>query len=232
MKMNPRDGKVTYDKSLRPVRQPGQMGDWAALLAVALFVGLWLLWPQVPDEPTRRGMPDPSCAYGVLSPSSSAGNVLARVNGGPAGEDPDREFTRLPPVAVPEMPPPSPVLAPRLPPPAYTADGRDFPLPPILLPPPAFPFKRPVTTQTGLVVRVSESLRNAGFTFDPPASSNNTPFSVSASLVFNGDGLVESILIDGFDPVDATSDMARWEAALLLSHAAANATGSVVITQH
>jgi hypothetical protein len=104
---------------------------------------------------------------------------------------------------------------------------------PAELPPaPAFPFKRPVAVQTGLIVQVSESLRNAGFTYDPPVKSNATPFSVSANLVFNGDGLVESILINSFDSAGANSDMARWEAALLLSHANPNATGSVVITQH
>ena len=116
------------------------------------------------------------------------------------------------------------------PPPAY-ADAHEPPLPAELPPAPAFPFKRPVAVQTGLVVQVSESLRNAGFAFDPPVPSNATPFSVSANLVFNGDGLVESILINSFASAGAKSDMARWEVALLLSHATSNATGSVVITQ-
>ena len=231
MTMKSRSGKPAYDKSLRPVRQPGQLGDWAALIAVALSVGLWTLWPSAPAQIQEfPQLPEPTCAYGKLSPNSSAGNVLARFTDGPAGEDADNAFARLPVATTPPLPAPSPAPVAKLQPPAC-ADAHEPPPQAELPPAPAFPFKLPVTTQTGLVVRVSESLRNAGFAFDPPASSNNTPFSVSASLVFNGDGLVESIFINGFDPKDATSDMARWEAALLLSHAAANATGSVVITQ-
>ena len=232
MTMKPRSGKTAYDKSLRPVRQPGQMGDWAALIAVAFSVGLWMLWPSAPAQIQEfPQLPEPTCAYGKLSPNSSAGNVLARFNDGAAGEDADNAFARLPVASTPPIPVPSPAPAANPPPPTY-ADSHEPPVPAELPPAPAFPFKRPLMTQTGLVVQISESLRNAGFTYDPPVKSNATPFSVSADLVFNGDGLVESVLINGFTPKDATSDMARWEAALLLSHANPNATGSVVITQH
>ena len=231
MTMKSRNGKTAYDKSLRPVRQPGQMGDWAALIAVALSVGLWMLWPAAPTQIQEfPQLPEPTCTYGKLSPNSSAGNVLARFTDGPAGEGADNAFARLPVAATPPIPAPSPASAANPPPPTY-ADAHDPPLPAELPPAPAFPFKRPLRTQTGVVVKVSESLRNAGFAFDPPAASNNTPFSVSASLVFNGDGLVESILINSFASSGANSDMARWKAALLLSHASPNATGSVVITQ-
>ena len=231
MTMKTRSGKPAYDKSLRPVRLPGQMGDWAALIAVALSVGLWTLWPSAPAQIREfPQLPEPTCAYGKLSPNSSAGNVLARFNDGSAGEDADNAFARLPVATTPPIPAPSPAPAANPPPPTY-ADAHEPPRPAELPPAPSFPFKRPLMTQTGVVVKVSESLRNAGFAFDPPAASNNTPFSVSASLIFNGDGLVESVLINGFTPKDATSDMARWEAALLLSHASPNATGSVVITQ-
>ena len=232
MTMNSRNGKPSYDKSLRPVRQPGQMGDWAALIAVALSAGLWMLWPSAPAKIQEYPqLPEPSCAYGTLSPNSSAGNVLARFADNPAGEDADNAFARLPSVAAPETPAPSPAPAAALPPPSYAADAHEPPLPTELPPAPDFPFKRPLMTRTGLVVKVSDSLRDAGFAFDPPATSNATPFSVSASLVFNGDGLVESIFINGFQPKDATSDIARWESALLLSHAATNAFGTVTITK-
>ena len=231
MTMKSRSGKPSYDTSLRPVRQPGQMGDWAALIAVALSVGLWMLWPSAPAQIQEfPQLPEPTCAYGKLSPNSSAGNVLARFNDAPASADADNAFARLPAAATPPIPAPSPVPAANPPPPAY-ADAHEPPLPAELPPAPAFPFKRPVAVQTGLVVQVSESLRNAGFAFDPPVPSNATPFSVSANLVFNGDGLVESILINSFASAGAKSDMARWEVALLLSHATSNATGSVVITQ-
>ena len=232
MTMKSRNGKPAYDKSLRPVRQPGQMGDWAALIVVALSVGLWMLWPSAPVQIEEfPQLPEPTCAYGKLSPNSSAGNVLARFNDGPGGDDADNAFARMPVAATPSIPVPLPTPAAKLPPPVYD-DAHEQPLSAELPPVPAFPFKRPVAVQTGLVVQVSESLRDAGFAFDPPATSNATPFSVSATLVFNGDGLVESILINSFTSSGAKSDMARWEAALLLSHAATNAIGHVVITQH
>ena len=228
--MKPRDGKAPYDKSLRPVRQPGQMGDWAAILAVALFVGLWLLWPNVPDRPQRpRGMPDPSCAYGVLSPSSSAGDVLARFNGGPAGEDPDKAFARLPAIAVPEIPAPSPALAPGLPPPAYAAAGRDFPSPPILPEPPAFPFRRDAHTGTAVVVKAADSLRDANFSFDASAISNGAPFSLAASLAFDGNGDVDFLVIDDF--AGPPGLLPAWWATLQLSHAAPGASGTVDISR-
>ncbi len=231
MTMKLRNAKPAYDKSLRPVRQPGQMGDWAALIAIALFVGLWMLWPPAPAQIQEfPQLPAPTCAYGNLSPNSSAGNVLARFTDDD-GEDTDNAFARLPVATTPPIP--DPIVAPssKFPPPVYA--GAYEPPPSAELPPaPAFPFKRPASIQTGIVVQVSESLRNAGFSFEPPSTSNATPFSVSANLVFNGDGLVESLLINSVDFADANSDMARWEAELLRSHANPNATGHVVITQH
>ena len=230
MTMN-HDGRNRYDKSLRPARQPGQLGDWASILAVALFIGLWTLWPSAPAQIREYPeFPDSTCAYGVLSPNSSAGNVLARFSDRPVGEDVDNVFARLPVADTPPIPPPSPATSPELPPPAYADFQQDMRFPAELPPAPAFPFKRSISTQTGLVVQVSESLKNAGFAFDPPATSNCTPFSVSASLVFNGNGLVESILINSWDSAGANPDVARWEAALLLSHAVSNATGSVSIS--
>ena len=230
MTMKPRKEKPSYDKSLRPVRQPGQLGDWASLLAVALSIGLWMLWPSAPAQIQEYPqLPEPTCAYGVLSPNSSAGNVLARFNDGPAGEDSDNAFARLPVATTPPLSAPSPAPAAKLLPPAC-ADAHEPPPQAELPPAPAFPFKRPVMTQTGLVVQVSESLQKAGFAFDPPATSNCTPFSVSANLVFNGNGLVESILINSWDSAGANPDVARWEAALLLSRAVSNATGTVSIS--
>ena len=229
MTMKTREGKAPYDKSLRPVRQPGQLGDWAAVLAVALFIGLWTLWPSAPP---RTGedvqIPDPSCAYGTLSRSSSAGNVLARFKDGPAGDDSDNVFARLPAAAPPAIPAALTTPPAVIPPPAYAAKG----IPPAVeLPPaPAFPFKRSIPVQTGLVVQVSESLKKAGFAFDPPPTSNAAPFSLSADIVFNGHGLVESVLINGVDSAYAGKDIARWESALLLSHAVSNATGTISIS--
>ena len=107
MTMKPRKEKPSYDKSLRPVRQPRQLGDWASLLAIALFIGLWMLWPSAPAQIQEYPpLPEPTCAYGVLSPNSSAGNVLARFNDGPAGEDADTPFARLPVADTPPIPAP------------------------------------------------------------------------------------------------------------------------------
>ncbi len=230
MTMKARKEKPSYDKSLRPVRQPGQLGDWASLLAVALFIGLWMLWPSAPAQKQEYPqLPDPSCTYGVLSPNSSAGNVLDRFNAGPADEESDNAFARLPAAAPPAIPAALPTPAAVIPPPAYAA--KRIPMAVELPPAPAFPFKRSIPLQKGLVVQVSESLKNAGFAFDPPEKSTTPPFSLSADLVFNGDGFVESVLINSSDSADASKDIARWEAALLLSRAASNVTGSVTITQ-
>ena len=231
MTMKSRKEKPSYDKSLRPVRQPGQLGDWASLLAVALSIGLWMLWPSAPAQMREYPqLPESTCAYGVLSPNSSAGNVLVRFNDGPAGEDSDNVFARLPVADTPPVPPPSPATSPELPPPTYAESAQSMQFPAELPPAPAFPFKRSISAQTGLVVQVSESLRDAGFAFDPPATSNCTPFSVSANLVFNGNGLVESILINSWDSAGANPDVARWESALLLSRAVSNATGTISIS--
>ena len=231
MTMKPRKEKPFYDKSLRPVRQPGQLGDWASLLAVALSIGLWMLWPSAPAQIQEYPqLPEPTCAYGVLSPNSSAGNVLARFNDGPAGEDSDNVFARLPVADTPPVPPPSPAIAPELPPPEYADSAKGMQFPAELPPAPAFPFKRSISAQTGLVVQVSESLRDAGFAFDPPSISNAAPFTLSADIVFNGGGLAESVLINDFDSADASKDIARWEAALLLSRAVSNATGKISLS--
>jgi len=229
MTMKPRKEKPTYDKSLRPVRQPGQMGDWAALLAVALSVGLWMLWPSAPaiiqEYPQ---LPEPSCAYGVLSQNSSAGNVLARFADSPAGEDADNVFARLPIADTPPIPAPESAPGVELPPPSYAAN--DLPLAVELPPPPAFPFMRFLPAHTGLVVQVSDSLRKAGFAFDPPTTtSNNAPLSLSASLSFDDKGHVELLIIDDYSTKDAAIHL--WRHALGISRTTTNAVGTVNITQ-
>ncbi len=229
MTMKPSKEKPSYDKSLRPVRQPGQLGDWASLLAIALFIGLWMLWPSPPAQKQEHPqLPDPSCTYGVLSPNSSAGNILDRFNAGPAGEDTDNVFARLPSATTPPIPAPSPAPAVKLPPPAY-ANAHEPQVPAEPPPAPAFPFKRPMAAMTGLVVQVSETLRDAGFTFAPPATSGNAPFSLSASLSFDGEGRLELLAIDDF--TSANVNVTPWRYALGISRTTTNATGTVKITQ-
>ena len=231
MKMKSRKEKPAYDKSLRPMRQPGQMGDWASLLAVALSIGLWTLWPSAPAQIQEYPqLPDPTCAYGVLSHTSSAGNVLARFNTRPTDEETDNIFARLPVADTPLIPPPTPAQAPELPPPAYAIDAHDMRLPAELPPNPTFPFKRDIPVQTGLVVQVSGQLREANVVFDPHPITNNAPFSLSASLSFDNDGRVELLIIDDFSTTDAV--ITHWRYALALSRAAPNASGTVSISLH
>jgi hypothetical protein len=230
MTMKSRSGKPAYDKSLRPVRQPGQMGDWAAIIAVTLSVGLWMLWPSAPAQIQEfPQLPEPTCTYGKLSPNSSAGNVLARFSDGPAGEDTDNVFARLPVADTPPIPPATPAPAAVVPPPAYEAGARWNAQQAELPPTPDFPFSRPIAAMTGLVVQVSEQLRSAGFSFDPPAASTNAPFSLSASLAFDGEGHVELLAIDNF--TSANVNVTPWRYALGISRTTTNATGTVKITQ-
>lgn len=228
--MKPRGEKPSYDKALRPVRQPGQLGDWAAFLVLALAVGLWMLWPSAPAQMQEYPiLPEPTCTYGVLSPNSSAGNVLARFSDGPAGDDADNVFARLPIADTPPVPPAVPAPAHVVPPPAYEEDACVNAHRAELPPAPNFPFSRPIAAMTGLVVQVSETLRDAGFTFNPPATSNNSPFSLSASLSFDNEGRVELLIIDDFSAKDA--DIHFWRYALGISRTTTNATGTVIITQ-
>ena len=229
MTMKPRGEKPSYDKSLRPVRQPGQLGDWAAILVLALSVGLWMLWPSAPAQMQEYPLlPGPTCAYGTLSPSSSAGNVLARFGAGPAGEDADNVFARLPVAATPPIPPVAPAPAAVVAPPAYEADARGNMQRAELPPSPDFPFSPPMSAMTGLVVQVSKALRDADFTFNPPATSNNAPVSLSASLSFDGEGRVELLIIDDYSPKDAAIHL--WRHALGIARTTTNATGTVDIS--
>ena len=224
--MKPRKERP-YDKSLRPVRQPGQLGDWAAIVVLALSVGLWMLWPSAPDGIREFPvLPEPACAYGLISPSSFAGNVLARFGDGPAGEDSGNMFARLPAADTPPIPPPASEPPAELPPPSYAAN--DLPRTLELPPPPAFPFRRLPPTHTGLVVQVSEQLRDAGFAFEPPATGGDSPFSLSASLSFDHEGCVEFLVVDDFSGKDTALPL--WRYALGISRTATNATGTVAIS--
>ncbi len=226
MTMKARREKPSYDKSLRPVRTPGQLGDWATVATLALAAGLWFLWPSAPPRRADgRQIPEPSCAYGVLSSSSSAGYVLDHFAQAAPGED-GAAFARLPVID----PPPTPSLRPAasaVPPPAYPDEDRRFPAAPLLDPPPPFPFRTDIPVQTGLVVSVSAPLRAAGFAFERPAVSNETVFSLSASLSFAPDGALSALLIDRYSGPPALLPV--WRSALQFARAATNAVGTVEV---
>jgi hypothetical protein len=187
-----------------------------------------MLWPPAPAKIQEYPqLPEPSCAYGVLSPNSSAGNVLARFADSPADEDADNVFARIPSADTPPIPAIESAPSSALPPPSYAAN--DLPLAVELPPPPAFPFQRSLPAHTGLVVQVSEQLRNAGFVFDPPTTSNNAPLSLSASLSFDDKGRVELLVIDDYSTEDAAIHL--WRHALGISRTTTNAVGTVNITQ-
>ena len=226
MTMKARNEKPSYDKSLRPVRTPGQLGDWATVATLALTAGLWFLWPSAPSRRAADWqIPEPSCAYGVLSSSSSAGYVLDHFAQAAPGED-VATFARLPAID----PPPTPSLpsaTSAVPPPAYPEGDRRLPSAPLLDPSPPFPFRTDVPVQTGLVVTVSAALRSAGFAFEPPSTSTNMVFSLSASLSFAPDGALSSLLIDRYSGPALL--LPAWRTALQFARAATNAVGTVEV---
>ena len=226
--MKPADEKASYDKSLRPVRTPGQLGDWATLVVLVLAAGFWFLWPSEP--PRRSGawqLPEPSCAYGVLSPSSSAGDVLGHFAASARNGDSPDAFSRIPAVDVPSVPDPSPAQPAPIPPPVYA--GGDLLEPVFLVPAPPFPFRTDLPVPTGVVAHVSSPLRAAGFSFDPPGTTNEAPFALKAVLAFGPRGDVESPLVDAFTGPDDL--LLSWRTALQLSRAATNVVGAVDISR-
>ncbi len=226
--MKPANEKVPYDKSLRPVRTPGQLGDWATVAVLLLAACLWFLWPVVPPQRHKNWqIPEPVCAYGTLSPSSSAGDVLGRFTS-PVGNSRDPGlFARLPSVEVPPIPEPAAPHFSSLPPPAYS--DRRFPQSSFLVPPPPFPYRTFPTAPTGLVINVSSSLGAAGFAFAPPKTDNGTPFALRAFLSFGPQGDVESLLIDAFSGPDSL--LLPWRTSLQLARSVTNAMGTVEITR-
>ncbi len=225
--MKPSDGKVPYDKALRPVRTPGQLGDWATIAVLALAASLWGLWPSQP--PRRRNnwqLPEPSCAYGVLSPSSAAGNVLGRFAAPTGKADALAPFARLPTIEAPPIPEPVTSHHATISPPAYA--GSPWQESAFLVPPPAFPYRIPTAAATGVVVNASAPLRAAAFTFDIPPVTNAAPFSLRAILAFDLQGNVETLLIDAFSGHDSL--LVPWRTALQFAHAATNAVGTVEIS--
>ena len=227
MTMKARREKPSYDRSLRPVRTPGQLGDWATLATLALAAVLWFLWPAAPPRRTaERQIPEPSCAYGVLSPNSSAGDVLGRFAASAADVDSPAPSARIPAIDLPPVPDPAPVRQTPIPPPAYAGPDRAEPV--FLDPPPPFPFRTDLPVQTGLVVTVSPALRAAGFAFEQPPVTNDTVFFLSASLSFAPDGALSSLLIDRYRGPDPL--LPAWRTALQFARAATNAVGTVEIS--
>ena len=227
MTMKDAAGKAAYDKSLRPVPKPGQLGDWAAILVLALSACLWAMWPKwTPQRDGTPPLPEPSCAYGVLSPDSTAGKVLTRFSDygeGLSPAKPDRIHSLIPEL---QTPPPSPPVAAALPPPEY--DGRVAPAGEFIPPVPAFPYATD-NAATGLVVIVSKRLQDCGFAFVPPSVTNPAPFSFSATLSFGQEGWPESIIID--DQAGPAETIGAWRAALLDARAT-NACGTVEVSSH
>ncbi len=248
MKTRGKEEKAPYDKSLRPAPKPWQFGDWAGIAVLSLAIGLWFLWPGTPPTPAAsQSDREFTCRYGVLSPNSTAGDVLARFSGrtdeissamGP--------FARIPTIPAPPIPAAAPAQAAETAPPPYPAEARNFPKIEFSPPPPPFPYTLHVAGATGIVVKVSDSLRNAGFSFAPPHSANmisfalsanqelapdpegDAPFALSATLAFNADGMVETLLIDGFTgPDDILRD---WRTALQFARSS-KATGTIEVTR-
>ncbi len=226
MTMKAAEGKAAYDKSLRPVPKPGQLGDWAAILVLVLSACLWAMWPKwTPQRDGAPPLPEPSCAYGLLSPESTAGRVLSRfADSGDGASTPKHD--RFPSL-IPELqtPPPEPQRMAALPPPAYGGGGA--PAVAFIPPGPAFPYATDNASPTGLVVVASKPLLDCGFAFTPPVLTNPAPFSFSATLSFGSEGWPSSLIID--DSAGPAETIRAWRNALLDARAT-NACGTVEVS--
>lgn len=208
--------------------QRERLGEWAAVLCVALFALLaFFCWPAArargPSSPSA--LPEPSASYvevvfphgfqGVL-PRHSARRIDA--SGGTFSLLPKPALPPLPPVPrdVPAAPPPPPV-------PSWTAPAMDVSRFPIEPGPPAFPGFGGSPSTSAVLVVMSPSLRRAGFAFPVPAAAAPVRFSCLADL--SPDGRVRTLLMNGGKtPAEA---LLPWRLAILAGRAETNGCGKI-----
>lgn len=201
----------------RVKRQPSQQEDWSAILAVALLVGLWLLWPRRAETKQEPPLPEPSCAYVSIPGTFRAPAVRARASG-VAGR-----FVRLPAIPLPPFPEREAAPAVSAQPPKFDLALDD---PDSLLPaPPARPYKPDALPAAGF--RASAGLAAASFSFDASSITSQVPFSLKARLSFSQDGRLSSFFVDEFD--GDRSILLLLRQALLFTPTSGAAHGSVLI---
>lgn len=214
-----------YDPSLRPELNPGQLGDWASILAIALFIALWLIWPRFSASVSRpKPLPEPSCAYVVLAPPSySPLTMHGNFNKGMA---PDGYLDKLPSPPLPAIPAAAVI-------PSFTHPDPSFVITEDMLGPtlsaiekPAYPYQESALMSTGITVTVSKSLQDADFVFERPDVKGES-VSFVAHLAFSGGGECISLLID--KSTGADNALLPWRTALWFSHTSTNASGTVYV---
>lgn len=207
-----------------------RLGEWAVVLILLLYLGLWLCWPggryrsKVPER-----QPEPRAAY-----------VQVVFSGNPLMLHPDRfahmgregaelapALSLLPPAPLPPLPPPPayaevvvdpvglPAVRPRAKSPfiPLVAGLPIDPLPVQALPP-------------GRITRLSPALQAAQFRFEMPASSSGGTGRVTYQIALGNDGRVAHLL----DESTAGNGHARaWRRALLCGSGVTNASGFVEV---
>ena len=222
--MRKKKEQPAYDPSLRPTLLPGQLGDWAAFIAVALFAALWLSWPSPPESVERkRPVPQtPSCSYGSVDVQSSSGSALRHFNSD-YGADEKTPLVKMPEIALPTIPDSLENRFAAASPPEEDDDLRLLPAISYTLPPVEHPYEVSSVVSTGAVVTISPRLRAANYSLSVPDVTNS--FSLTASVLFSDPLDLPNVIIDSFSGPDEV--LAAWRKALLLSSASSKAAGTV-----
>lgn len=223
---------MQYDPSLRPVKQPGQLGDWASVIAIVLFASLWLMWPDTRKPKSgKRPIPEPSCAYGVLSQNFHSAPKFRYIN--PSDDDKHDiagDFAQLPKPMVPAIPEIASGIQIPVPLPETNSSNKKFPNRAFELPLPEFPINNPQSVSTGLIVSVSSELSAADFQYELPVITNSAAYTLSASLSFSKSGNVDSFLIDSFS--GSPDILLAWRPFLQLAKTSKQTSGTILIEFH
>ncbi len=207
-----------------------RLGEWAVLLILLLYAGLWLCWPvgryrsKVPER-----QPEPRAAYVQVVFS---GNPLMHhpdrfTHMGRDGAEPAPALSLLPPAAPPPLPPP-PAYAEVVVDPVGMPAERPLvksPSIPLVAGPPIDPLPVQAMPQ-GRITRLSPALRVAQFRFEMPASSSSGTGRATYQIVLGNDGRVVRLL----DESTAGNGQSRaWRQALLRGSGVTNASGFVEV---
>ncbi len=207
-----------------------RLGEWAVVLILLLFAGLWLCWPagryrsKVPER-----QPEPQAAYVQVVFS---GNPLMHhpdhfTHMVREGAEPAPALSLLPPAPPPPLPPPpayadvvvDPVGLPAVRP------REKLPSIPLVAGPPIDPLSVQAVPQ-GRITRLSPALQAAQFRFEMPASSSGGTGRVTYQIVLGSDGRVARLL----DESTAGNEHSRaWRQALLRGSGVTNASGFVEV---
>lgn len=202
------------------------MGDWASVLAIALSIGLWFMWPRVPVRvASPRPVNESTCAYIDLVNVPYSPLQMHRIFTEETSSVED--MTKLPSPPLPDIPAATVITSFSHPHPTYTLGENVVRTPLLQDERPPYPFSSPSLVSTGTVVMISESLKQANFTFERPGNGRSGPVTFSAHLVYSRDGRCISLLMDNASGDDAA--LLAWRTALQFSNTSTNASGMVTV---